>query len=268
MTLGVETAVVAAVLMVECSQQRVPTTSLFVDVYRVTFYRFRPVGTGPDRPVVCGCGPVFFRSFAVGATGPRKPTRVSLARAAYSKSDVVLLDGPLSAVDAYVGKAILDQCLLNGPLDDRTRILITHARHVLDKTDYIYTMDTASSPSRERTMWGLMGDSVVFSHLMEEYGSLDEEKEHDAKEREAGKGAKDEQEDGTSQKKPGAALVQAEEQNTGSVIWGAQVSNNLFSRCWTSGSIHGFRQGDHMAVYTGLGVAQAIFSFVLSFAFS
>jgi ABC-type bacteriocin/lantibiotic exporter with double-glycine peptidase domain len=53
----------------------------------------------------------------------------------------VLLDDPLSAVDAYVGKTILDQCLLNGPLSSRTRILVTHALHVLDKTDYIYVMD-------------------------------------------------------------------------------------------------------------------------------
>lgn len=67
--------------------------------------------------------------------------RVSLARAAYSKSDIVLLDDPLSAVDAYVGKAILENCLLNGPLSDRTRILVTHSLHVLDKLDYIYVMD-------------------------------------------------------------------------------------------------------------------------------
>jgi len=64
-----------------------------------------------------------------------------LARAAYSEADIVLLDDPLSAVDAYVGKAILDECLLTGPLADRTRILVTHALHVLDKTDYIYVMD-------------------------------------------------------------------------------------------------------------------------------
>jgi ATP-binding cassette, subfamily C (CFTR/MRP), member 1 len=51
------------------------------------------------------------------------------------------MDDPLSAVDAYVGKAILDHCLLNGPLADRTRILVTHALHVLDKTDYIYVME-------------------------------------------------------------------------------------------------------------------------------
>jgi ABC-type bacteriocin/lantibiotic exporter with double-glycine peptidase domain len=63
---------------------------------------------------------------------------VSLARAAYSTSDVVLLDDPLSAVDSFVGKAILEECILHGPLADRTRILVTHALHVLDKADYIY----------------------------------------------------------------------------------------------------------------------------------
>ena len=67
--------------------------------------------------------------------------RVSLARAAYSDSDIVLLDDPLSAVDSQVGKSVLENCLLSGPLAKRTRILVTHALHVLDKTDYIYVMD-------------------------------------------------------------------------------------------------------------------------------
>ena len=67
--------------------------------------------------------------------------RVSLARAAYSQSDIVILDDPLSAVDTYVGKYILDHCLLKGPLANRTRILATHSLHVLDKVDYIYVMD-------------------------------------------------------------------------------------------------------------------------------
>ena len=44
-------------------------------------------------------------------------------------------------MDAYVGKAILENCLLNGPLADKTRILVTHTLHVLDKTDYIYVME-------------------------------------------------------------------------------------------------------------------------------
>jgi ATP-binding cassette subfamily C (CFTR/MRP) protein 1 len=83
---------------------------------------------------------------------------VSLARAAYSQSDVILLDDPLSAVDAYVGKAILDQCLLNGPLADRTRILVTHALHVLDKTDYIYVME--NGVITEQGTYDVSGDSV------------------------------------------------------------------------------------------------------------
>jgi ATP-binding cassette, subfamily C (CFTR/MRP), member 1 len=66
---------------------------------------------------------------------------VSLARAAYSSAEVVLLDDSLSAVDAYVGKEILNNCLLNGPLADKSRILVTHALYVLDKTDYIYVME-------------------------------------------------------------------------------------------------------------------------------
>lgn len=51
------------------------------------------------------------------------------------------MDDSLSAVDAYVGKKILEDCILNGPLAGKTRILVTHALHVLDKTDYIYVMD-------------------------------------------------------------------------------------------------------------------------------
>ena len=56
----------------------------------------------------------------------------------------MILDDPLSAVDAYVGKYILDHCLLQGPLSNRTRILVTHSLHVLDKVDYIYVMDNAA----------------------------------------------------------------------------------------------------------------------------
>lgn len=70
--------------------------------------------------------------------------RVSLARAAYSQFDIVILDDPLSAVDAYVGKYILDHCLLEGPLANRTRILVTHSLHVLDKVDYIYVMENGA----------------------------------------------------------------------------------------------------------------------------
>ena len=52
------------------------------------------------------------------------------------------MDDSLSAVDAYVGKQILDHCLLSGPLAGKTRVLATHALYVLHKTDYIYVMES------------------------------------------------------------------------------------------------------------------------------
>ena len=76
----------------------------------------------------------------INLSGGQK-ARVSLARAAYSDAEIVLMDDSLSAVDAYVGKTLLDTLLLRGPLAGKTRVLVTHALHVLDKTDYIYVMD-------------------------------------------------------------------------------------------------------------------------------
>ncbi|KAF9442340.1 hypothetical protein P691DRAFT_848468, partial [Macrolepiota fuliginosa MF-IS2] len=40
-----------------------------------------------------------------------------------------------------VSKVILENCLTSGPLSKKKQILVTHALHVLDKTDYIYIMD-------------------------------------------------------------------------------------------------------------------------------
>ena len=56
--------------------------------------------------------------------------RVALARACYAQADVVLLDDPLSAVDAHVGRHLLDSCI-GGLLAKATRVLVTHQLHAL-----------------------------------------------------------------------------------------------------------------------------------------
>jgi ATP-binding cassette subfamily C (CFTR/MRP) protein 1 len=76
----------------------------------------------------------------INLSGGQK-ARVSLARVAYSNADIVLLDDPLSAVDAHVGKSILENCLTRGPLANRTRVLATHALAALPKVDYIYVFE-------------------------------------------------------------------------------------------------------------------------------
>ena len=62
--------------------------------------------------------------------------RVSLARAIYSDADIYLLDDPLSAVDAKVGKHLFDRCIKEF-LVGRVRILVTHQLQFLQRVDNI-----------------------------------------------------------------------------------------------------------------------------------
>ncbi|CAI9737156.1 resistance-associated 1-like [Octopus vulgaris] len=64
--------------------------------------------------------------------------RVSLARAVYNDADIYLLDDPLSAVDAHVGKHIFEEVVGHqGLLKDKTRVLVTHGVQWLPKVDNI-----------------------------------------------------------------------------------------------------------------------------------
>ena len=66
--------------------------------------------------------------------------RVSLARALYSDADIYLLDDPLSAVDAKVGKHLFDRCIC-GFLSGRTRVFVTHQRDYLTHLDNIIVLN-------------------------------------------------------------------------------------------------------------------------------
>lgn len=62
--------------------------------------------------------------------------RVNLARAVYADSETILLDDVLSAVDAKVGKHIMDNCFM-GVLRKKTRILATHQLSLIGSADRI-----------------------------------------------------------------------------------------------------------------------------------
>lgn len=73
--------------------------------------------------------------------------RVSLARSVYKNASIYLLDDPLSAVDAHVGKQLFDECI--GPegylaRQKATRILVTHQVHFLKDADWIIVMENGS----------------------------------------------------------------------------------------------------------------------------
>uniref|UniRef100_A0A668S789 Multidrug resistance-associated protein 4 n=1 Tax=Oreochromis aureus TaxID=47969 RepID=A0A668S789_OREAU len=65
--------------------------------------------------------------------------RVNLARAVYEDADIYLLDDPLSAVDAEVGKHLFDKCIC-GLLKNKCRILVTHQLQHLRDVDQILVL--------------------------------------------------------------------------------------------------------------------------------
>ncbi|XP_023610594.1 canalicular multispecific organic anion transporter 1 [Myotis lucifugus] len=71
--------------------------------------------------------------------------RISLARATYQNADIYILDDPLSAVDAHVGKHIFDKVLgPNGLLKSKTRLLVTHSIHFLPQVDEIVVLENGT----------------------------------------------------------------------------------------------------------------------------
>ena len=65
--------------------------------------------------------------------------RINIARALYNNKDIYIFDDPLSALDANVGKNIVRNCI-KYYLEDKTRILITHALQHVYYADRIYYM--------------------------------------------------------------------------------------------------------------------------------
>lgn len=71
----------------------------------------------------------------INLSGGQK-ARISLARAVYAERDIILMDDPISALDANVKKAIFQNVFV-GELKDKTRILVTHAVDFLHLVDRI-----------------------------------------------------------------------------------------------------------------------------------
>ena len=74
----------------------------------------------------------------INVSGGQKQ-RVAFARAVYSDRDIIVMDDPLSAVDAHVAAALFDHCIC-GALAAKTRVLVTHHVQFLSRADNIIVM--------------------------------------------------------------------------------------------------------------------------------
>ncbi|QNQ01193.1 YALIA101S02e12046g1_1 [Yarrowia lipolytica] len=74
----------------------------------------------------------------IALSGGQK-ARLGLARAVYSRADIILLDDPLSAVDEHVQHHIIQEVLgPNGLLQSKTKVLATNTLNALEHANMIY----------------------------------------------------------------------------------------------------------------------------------
>lgn len=204
--------------------------------------------------------------------------RLNIARAIYFDADIVLMDDPLSAVDAHVGRHIFDNAIL-GLLKDKCRILATHQLWVLSRCDRIIWMEGGKIQAID-TFDNLMKNSEGFQQLMETT-AVEEKKDEGATAQVQG------DERPQKKKKKGKGLMQAEERAVSSVPWsvyssyirasgsilnapivvgllvlsqGANIVTSLWLSWWTSDRF-GYAMGVYIGVYAGLGAGQALMMF-------
>jgi ATP-binding cassette, subfamily C (CFTR/MRP), member 1 len=212
--------------------------------------------------------------------------RLNIARAIYFDADIVLMDDPLSAVDAHVGRHIFDHAIL-GLLKDKCRILATHQLWVLSRCDRIVWMDQGRIRAVD-TFQNLMSNDTSFQQLMET--TAVEEKQDD----QTALVPIDDQNKSKKKRKASKGLMQAEERAVASVPWsvygaymrasgsilnallifvllvlaqGANITTSLWLSYWTSDKF-GFPTGTYIGVYAGLGFTQASLTFLFMLSLS
>jgi ATP-binding cassette subfamily C (CFTR/MRP) protein 1 len=217
--------------------------------------------------------------------------RLNIARAIYFDADVVLMDDPLSAVDAHVGRHIFDHAIL-GLLKDKCRILATHQLWVLSRCDRIVWMDEGRIQAVD-SFDNLMRDNEGFRHLMETTAVEEEDEEGDAEEenkKQAAAPSAEQRKEQHKKNKKAAALMQQEERAVSSVPWsvygayvrasgsllnfplvvlllllsqGANIMTSLWLSYWTSDK-YGMSTGAYIGIYAALGALQAVLMFLFS----
>ena len=216
--------------------------------------------------------------------------RLNIARAIYFNSDIVLMDDPLSAVDAHVGRHIFDNAIC-GLLKDKCRILATHQLHVLNRCDRIIWLQEGRIETID-TFDNLMANNEGFQKMM----ATTAQEEKTEKEEIDGDEIEEEKKDAKKRKnnKRGTALMQQEERAVKSVSWGvyaayvrasgtifngplvislliasqgANIATSLWLSFWTSNKF-GYSTGQYIGAYAALGVMQALLMFSFSVSLS
>ncbi|KEF53828.1 ATPase [Exophiala aquamarina CBS 119918] len=257
---------------------------LFGKPYKSRWYRdvIDACALGPDLEILPAGDQTEIGERGITLSGGQKQ-RLNIARAIYFDADIILMDDPLSAVDAHVGRHIMDKAIC-GLMKNKCRILATHQLHVLNRCDRIIWMEDGHIQAID-TFDNLMSQSVDFQKLM---ATTAQEDVAQAKAVESDKTEKKPEK--KTKKGKAAALMQQEERAVKSVswsVWGAYIKasgsfvlwpsifialvlsqgSNIVTSLWLSWWVSdhfGLSRGAYIGVYACLGFSQAVLLFMFS----
>ncbi|CAK0780401.1 hypothetical protein CVIRNUC_005040 [Coccomyxa viridis] len=118
---------------------------------------------GPDLAILPAGDSTELGDRGVNVSGGQKQ-RISLARATYADADVILLDDPLSALDAQVAREVFNRCLM-GELREKTVILVTNQLQFVSPADIAIFMGSGKI-AEIGTYSELMSNGQQFAQLM------------------------------------------------------------------------------------------------------
>ena len=105
-----------------------------------------------------------------------------MARALYAKeTNIVLLDDPLSAVDAHVGEHLFKNAIEGEIMGDATRVLVTHHVHFLPRCDKVIVLEDGQIKHYGKYS-ELVEAGIDFAGAVDFDGHETEEKDADTKE--------------------------------------------------------------------------------------
>lgn len=212
--------------------------------------------------------------------------RINLARAIYANRDVILMDDPLSAVDAHVGRHMFEHAIC-GVLKNKTRILSSHNLDVLRRCDRVLWLEDGRI-SGLGTFGDLIAHNSGFQNLMKSSNIM----QH------SDKASQDEQPDsvagprstGNNKTTESGLLIKNDEIPDGDVPWRvyksyfsssgsalfafiplvllvlAQSSNTLTSvwLSWWIQDTRGLDRETYVAIYVFFAVIQTLLSFLFA----
>lgn len=209
--------------------------------------------------------------------------RLNIARAIYSNSGLILMDDPLSAVDAHVGRHIMDNAIC-GLLKDHCCILATHQLHVLSRCDRIAVIDKGRIHAIG-TFDDLMRTNSLFQGLMLSAPQQQASNMQSKNDQAGNEEQKQHHSDKAQREMPAVALMQQEERSTTSSGWGiwarylsasgtflnlpiimillvmgvgSTIVTGIWLSFWSSNRFPSLSLGEYMATYACLTISQGI----------